>query len=80
MTREELRHVGGRASQAGKRGDAGCGEDEAQRALMLVEGRRLEPFFGCGTDNERRHLAAAVVDIELISFVESDDQQSAALK
>ena len=47
---------------------------------MLVKGLRLKSALRSRTDYDSRHLAPAILQIRLISLIECDDQQAAALK
>jgi hypothetical protein len=50
---EELRHIRSRSGLSGEGADSRPGEDEAQCALMLVEGHGLKSLLDRGTDDER---------------------------
>ena len=80
MSREKLRHIGSHGGQAGKVIHSRRGKDEPQRALMLINRLRLESFLSRGTDDEGGDVSTNVVEVGLISFIKSDDQQPVTLK
>src|ERR1700692_1730698 len=47
---------------------------------MLVERLRLEAFLRTRTDDDRRHVSTAMLQIGEVPFIEGDDQQAAALE
>src|SRR5579864_6951850 len=77
---EKLRHVGSLCGGAGIAGDSQALQDEAQRALVLVERRGLKARFCLGAHNNGSHMSAAVRGVVASGLVKNDDQQSILLK
>src|SRR5579871_37587 len=77
---EELRHVRRCGGEAGKARHSGCGQHQAQHALVLIDSLGLKLRLAFGTDDHGCDMAPAMVDVCLLALIEGDDQKSAILE
>src|SRR5437879_6251707 len=77
---EELSHIGRDGGSPGEVVDAQTGERKAENALVLKNSLRDIVLLGLRTDDDGGDVASAIGSVAQFGFVESDNQQAAALE